>query len=198
MKTELVLFGKHFSMASRIRRRCLIILFYGAFACLLAASWAMGSQAGAGWVTVEFTVLAGPILGGYFYGSLNLFGTTGLVEPFSGNAMIARRHGVAVTRNLPLGVESLGELHNDERSLVRRDYAHYLSDRFLGTVVSTAFLLEFLKNASIFRFVLAIGISVGAMNNLVYSLLQVGYISFLTLPQAILLWTEPDLEEERA
>jgi len=34
------------------------------------------------------------------------------------------------------------------------------------------------------------------MSSIVYCLLQIGYIWFLTLPQAILLWTEPDIEQE--
>jgi uncharacterized membrane protein YeaQ/YmgE (transglycosylase-associated protein family) len=71
MKTELVLFGKHFNLAPRARRRRLVVAFYGIFAALLLASWLMGSHTGGGSITVMFTILIGPILGGYFYGSVN-------------------------------------------------------------------------------------------------------------------------------
>jgi hypothetical protein len=180
MKTELVLFGNRFSMASQIRRRRLVIVFYGIFGALLVAIWLTGSHGGPS-LTVWFTLIVGPLLGGYFGGSFNLFGIVGLVEPFSGRKTI---------------VDDDPGLRTDERSLCRRDYAHNLAYRILGTVVSVGFFLEFCNNSSLSSGIEILGLTSNVVNRIVYYLLQICYILFTTLPQAILLWTEPDMEVE--
>jgi hypothetical protein len=167
MKTDLVLFGKRFDVASRARRRRVVITFYAVFAVILVAAWLSGDDPGGGWFTAAFTILVGPLLGGYL--SFNLFGSKGLVDSFA-------------TKD------------SDERALKRRDQAHWLAYRHLGNVVIVAFLVEYLRHSSLLRYVQAIGMGPAWLERITYDLLQIGYILFLTLPSAILLWTEPDLE----
>jgi hypothetical protein len=82
MKTEIVIFGMRFSMAQRARRRLLVLMFYGLFGGLLLVSWLSKSRTGGGFLTIEFTLLVGPILGGYFTRIGVLARGRGLVEPF--------------------------------------------------------------------------------------------------------------------
>jgi hypothetical protein len=198
MKTKLVLFGKHFDMAPRRHRRWLVAVFYGIFSALLLANWLMGSQTKGGSLTIWFTLLLGPILGGYFAGSSNLFGRAGLVEPFIVRKTLKYSESASILRPASLlhpVLDNDPELRTDERLLHRRDYAHYVSYRFLGTVFLAGFILEYFNNSSLRGGLLSIGLSSSSVNSIVYCLLQIGYILSMTLPQAILLWTEPDMEE---
>lgn len=167
MKTELVLLGRRYNVASRARRRKVVIAFYAVFLALLVASWTKGGVSSGGWFTIEFTVLIGPILGGYL--SKTLFCSEGIVEPF-------------------------GAKDNDERALSRRDGVHYAAYRYLTIVAGTAFLVEFNRYSSLLRYFRVVGIGPGQMERITYDLLQITYILSLTLPPAILLWTEPDIE----
>jgi hypothetical protein len=78
----------------------------------------------------------------------------------------------------------------------RRDHAHYVSQQFIGGVVSAAFALEFSINSHMPGEPGVFGIPDAPAARIVYCLLQVAYIAVMTLPQAILLWTEPDMEED--
>jgi hypothetical protein len=199
MKTELVLFGKHFNMAPRARRRRLVVAFYGVFGALLLAGWLMGSHTGGGFLTIEFTVLVGPILGGYFAGVGTLSGRPGLVAPFGRQKTLKYPDSASILRPATLldpVADNDPELRVDERALRRRDQAHYISHGFLGAVISAGFILEFCNNSGISINVQGLGLDSSAINRIVYCLLQIGYISALTLPQSILLWTEPDIEQE--
>jgi hypothetical protein len=78
----------------------------------------------------------------------------------------------------------------------RRDGAHEVAYRRLGMVVITAFLVAYFKNAAL-PLLLKDGTVLPSVffDQLIYGLLIVAFILFLSLPQAILLWTEPDMEE---
>jgi len=195
MKTKLVLFGVHIDMAPCMRRRRLVVAFYALFGSLLLASWAKGSQTGGGFLTIEFTLLVGPLLGGYFAGINALTGKTGLVEPFEPRKTLKYPESASIFRPSSLlhPVEDNDpELRSDERATRRRDHAHYISHGFLGSVIAAGFLLEFDSNSGISWS----HMSPVTVNKIVYFLLQILYISSMTLPQAILLWTEPDMEEQ--
>jgi hypothetical protein len=199
MKTKLVLFGKHIDMATRTRRRWLVALFYGVFGALLVENWMIGSHTGGGFLTIEFTILVGPILGGYFARISGISGGRGLVEPFRPQKILKYPESASFLRPSTLlhpVVDDDPELRTDERALRRRDYAHYVSYRFLGALVAVAFIFEFAVNSILRDDLESIGMSPSSVNRIVYCLLQIGYISSMTLPQAILLWTEPDMAPE--
>jgi hypothetical protein len=201
MKSELVLFGKHINMASRSRRRRLVVVFYGVLGALLVASWLMGSHIGGGFITIEFVLFVGPILGGYFARVSGISGGRGLVEPFEAQKVLKYPKSATILRPATLlrpVVDDDPELRRDERSLRRRDYAHYVSHGYLRTVLSVAFILEFLNHSPLHEDLENMGMSTGSVDRVVYFLLQIGYILCMTLPQCILLWTEPDMEMEQA
>jgi hypothetical protein len=205
MKTELVLFGQHINMAPRTNRRLLVVVFYGVFGAILIASWMKGPHAGAGFWAGEFALFVGPILGGYFSGVGTLTGRRGLVEPFKAGVILKYPDSASVLKPSTLlhpVVDNDPELRIDERALRRRDYAHYVSHGFLGGLISVGFILEFLSYSNVFSYsnqgggIESLHLTSGDVNRIVYYLLQIGYICALTLPQAVLLWTEPDMEAE--
>jgi hypothetical protein len=89
------------------------------------------------------------------------------------------------------------EFLSDEREVRRRDSAHEVAYRGLGQVVIVTFLVAYIKNAT-GPLLEGYGVHfpVVFFDKLVYGLLIASFILFLTLPQAILLWTEPDMEAE--
>jgi hypothetical protein len=192
MRTDLILFGKHFKMASRTHRRRLVLLFYVVFAALISASWFIDpSGFGAGFFTIEFTIFVGPILGGYLCGWFKPF-NVGLVKPFGGNEVqryAAKRPRSAFAR-LFYPAEGFPGIQNDERDLSRRDHAHFLAYRVLGGIVMLAFLIEFLGTSKGHL----LGVLESFVPRAIYLLLQAGYVLAFTLPPAILLWNEPDME----
>ena len=64
-------------------------------------------------------------------------------------------------------------------------------------VVIVTFLVAYLEHSGS-RLLAKIGVilPIACFDQLIYGLLICLFILFLTLPQAILLWTEPDMEEE--
>jgi hypothetical protein len=200
MKAELILFGRHFKMVSRTRRRRLVLIFYAAYAALIAASWFIDpSGYGGAFITIEFTILVGPILGGYLCGWFKPF-NVGLVKPFGGNEVLrysAKKSRSALSR-LFYPESGFPGIKNDERDLSRRDHAHFLAYRVISGLIMLAFLIEFLDSSPSHRVSLSslIGISAVAVHRAIYLLLQAGYILAVTLPPAIILWTEPEMEAE--
>jgi hypothetical protein len=197
MRTELILFGRHFKMASRSRRRQLVLIFCAAFAGLISASWLIDpSGYGGAFFTVEFTIFAGPILGGYLCGWFKPF-NVGLVKPFGGNEVL--KYSAQKNRSMLSQAfypeEGFPGIRNDERELSQRDHAHFLAYRVVGGLVILAFLFEFMARGSARHKLSSLGISDTVVHQTIYLVLQAGYILTLTLPPAVLLWTEPDMEE---
>jgi len=179
-------------MASRGRRRRLVLIFYSAFAALVSAAWAIDpSGYGGAYFTIEFTIFVGPLLGGYLCGWFKPF-NIGLVTPFGGNEVLrysARKNRSALSKAF-YPKEGFPDIRNDERELIRRDHVHFLAYRALGGLVGLAFLIEFLSSSPLSGM-----IATGVAHRAIYILLQAGYILALTLPAAIVLWTEPDMED---
>jgi hypothetical protein len=159
MKTELAFLGQCISIASRARRRRLLVLIYvGLAALLIAWLWFYGSPAFSVPALVAYLLIA-RFLGGRSYRS-------GLVPAFESG---------------------------DERERHRRDHAYYAAYKWWDLALISAFLATGLKNVplspewnpALHTF----------FDRLSYGLLIGAGILYYTLPQAILLWTEPDMEE---
>ncbi|MGA2887971.1 MAG: hypothetical protein ABSE51_07955 [Terracidiphilus sp.] len=95
----------------------------------------------------------------------------------------------------PVPKSSTKDSRNDERELHQRDHAHYQAYRTL--IVGLAVL-----------WLMSIGMLLGPKphppafgpipaNMILYGFVMTLLVVSLTLPQAILLWTEPDMEEEQ-
>ena len=187
MNAELVLFGKHVSMAQRNRRRIVVAVIYCLLASLLVASYIFGSWRALSPYVIWAVILACRLfLGGYTPG--------GLVKPFNGKAPRNSERPPNVLalqlRVYPVLPGADGEAYrNDERELRQRDNAHYRAYQVLGiSLIVPWFICSVFGDPKLF------GWSEATVNHLCAVLLLAILALFLTLPQAILLWTEPDME----
>jgi hypothetical protein len=188
MKAELVLLGKRVDMAAQTHRRALVILIYATLAVLMATLFALDRWRTSGYYLVFATFLVNRLfLGGYNFG--------GLIKPFNGKA--PRRSeapppflllALRVYRPQPMD----NEYRSDERELQQRDRAHYLAYQALAAALAILWLLAG-WNTFTPRLLARIPVSPSL---LIYGVVLASIVAALTLPQAILLWTEPDMEED--
>jgi hypothetical protein len=187
MKAELVLMGKRVDMAPQNHRRALVALIYGTLAIFMAGLYWLDGWRTTGYYLVFATFLINRLLlGGYNFG--------GLIKPFSGKPP-ARPEQAPPFLLLALRVYEPGparsEYRSDERELAQRDRAHYQAYQALASVLAILWLLS---GWSAFAPHLLTWLPV-APALLVFGVVLASVVVALTLPQAILLWTEPDMEE---
>ena len=125
-----------------------------------------------------------------------------MVKPFLGNEVRTQYNkdlNSRWSRRTRKAIPNIGnerEFCSDEREVHRRNAAHEVAYRRLGTVVITTFLVAYFKNArSALLLVWGMALPTAFFDQLIYGLLIASFILVITLPQAILLWTEPDIEE---
>ncbi len=186
MNAELVIFGKRVSMTQRSRRRIVVVAIYAVLAGLLIASSTV-----AGWRSVSpyliwVAILACRLfLGGYYPG--------GLVKVFN-EKKLDRWEAPPTFLTLKLRVYNLvpganGEAYrNDERELNQRDRAHYRAYQELGVALTVPWFTS--------RVLVDLGVNPATVNHISSTMILGLLAMFITLPQAILLWTEPDVEPE--
>jgi hypothetical protein len=189
MNAEVVILGRRISMARQTRRRVLVVTIYSAFVLLMAVLWATTQWRGTGGVVIWAAIFACRFfLGGYYSG--------GLVKPFNGKAPKQYEMPPSLL-SLKLRVyqpapSDDSAYRSDERELHQRDHAHYLAFQVVGVAVCVPM---FIASMRLIRPSLMSWIPMQP-DAMYYGLTLVALILFLTLPQAILLWTEPDMEEE--
>jgi hypothetical protein len=93
----------------------------------------------------------------------------------------------------PLLAREDGSFRSDERELHQRDHAHYQAYQALGIAVLVPF---FLASMRVLRPSLTAWIPINP-DEMYYGLLLIALLLFFTLPQCILLWTEPDMDGAR-
>jgi len=190
MKAELTLLGKRIDMASRARRRTLVVLIYAALAALMVGLFFADHWRTTGYYLVFATFLINRFfLGGYNFG--------GLIKPFSGKPP-HRSDAPPPFLLLALRVyptePSTSEYRSDERELGQRDHTHYQAYQWIASVLAVLWLLA---GWNTFKPQLLAWIPVSP-GLLLYGLVLAAMVVALTLPQSILLWTEPDMEEDPA
>jgi hypothetical protein len=114
------------------------------------------------------------------------------VEPFDGNEVLDRKRRSKWARFFYPDAGDEREVRSDERALRRRDHAHYVAFQSLGSLVALAFILKYFDINSMLPTVL----TTEWVNRIIFGILQVSWIEIMSLPQAILLWTEPDMETD--
>jgi len=186
MKAELVLMGRRVDMAPRVHRRTLVVLIYATLAVLMAALFALDRWRTTGYYLVFATFLINRVfLGGYNFG--------GLVKPFNGKPP-QRSDAPQPFLMLALRVYPQEPVRNeycsDERELQQRDRAHYTAYQAMAVVLAVLWLLSGWNNFAP-RLLAWLPVSPAL---LVYGVVLAAIVVALTLPQAILLWTEPDME----
>jgi hypothetical protein len=192
MRAELILMGKRIDMAARVRRRVLVVVIYAAIAGAMAATWRMDH-----WHTTGSYIIYAALFACYlFLGGVNSYG--GLVKPFH-NKRSRTYDGsqpfllLKLRTYLPISISGDGSDYlNDERELYQRGYAHYRAYQVIGIAVVLLLTLSGfrMQDAEWFRWIPM------TPDTLYYGLLLIVAILVLTLPQAILLWTEPDMERD--
>jgi hypothetical protein len=186
MNAELVFFGRRVDMAQRHRRRILVIVIYAVLAVVILAmiQWRF---AGA-YLFWAILLACRLFLGGYYSG--------GLVKPFNEKGP-ARADQPSPLLLLKLRVYqpvagANGEFYrNDERELRQRDRAHYRAYQAMAiaSVVPWFYSIMRLRPE-------LLGWIPFSVDVVFYGVMMVILTLFLTLPQVILLWTEPDMETE--
>ncbi|MGD0097556.1 MAG: hypothetical protein ABSB60_13750 [Terracidiphilus sp.] len=187
MNAELFLLRKRIDMAPQARRRWLVVLIYVTLAAAMAGLWFLDH-----WHTsAAYLILATIPINRFFLGGYN-FG--GLIKPFSGKR---QRRSEAPPNPLLLTLRvyriepTESQYRSDERELAQRDRAHY---RAYGALVVATCMLWLVTHfeANIPNMLARIAFPVGTV---LYGLATATLIASITLPQSILLWTEPDMEE---
>jgi len=190
MNAELVLVGKRISMVSQTRRRLLVMLVYAGLA-LIIYFW-LANQWHYGFLMLMF---ATEFVNSFFLGGEHL---GGLVKPFRGKEAVS-----VIAESIPGHVLRWGfhwagkniperSTRNDEREMVQRDRAHYRAYGILGGVNCVLFAV-FVDSTEGLHMLPKIPIPLGT---LAYWFMLANFVLYLTLPQCILLWTEPDMEAE--
>jgi hypothetical protein len=187
MRAELMLMGRRLDMAPRHHRRILVVLIYATLTLLLLGMWLVDRWHTTGQYVIFATFLVNRLLlGGYNYG--------GLVKPFNNKGP---RELLEPAPLLALGLRiylPVGEEHpfrNDERELAQRDRSHYEAYQWMASSLAIIWLLTNWKlNAPKLMSFLPI-----PADQLLYGLTLAAVVVALTLPQALLLWKEPDLAE---
>ena len=176
------------SMTLRRNRRLLVFLIYAAFVALIAVH--AKRHAIAGFQDLGFLVMLGMMLTGKF-----AFGYLVPMYPFSRNAATVStvpevKSLMHPERNAKFRDEERDPEPPDEREIVVRNRAYYLAFNVILAYSLAVWCAGALLTDA--RFVDQTTAAWGA-----YAFLPV-VVMALTLPQAIILWSEPDVIEEPA
>jgi hypothetical protein len=190
MRAELVLLGRRVDMGQQLRRRLLVALLYATLAVLITVLWIFTHWRGTGAYVFWAALLACRFfLGGHY--------ASGLVKPFNGKpprdqAMPSSLLALKLHMYQPALAADESTYRNDERELHQRDRAHYSAYQAIGVVIAIQAFLAALRLVSprIQSWVPMSG------DELCYGFALIALTLFITLPQVILLWTEPDMEPE--
>jgi hypothetical protein len=174
-----------FSVETQTRRRALVMAYYGFFAAISVAMilWRGPSSLNK---LLQFAVICALFLGG-----MTAAGPVRLFSPWQRKFADGSAIGVDANRPHPYlpGIPLIDakRLRVDEHDLHARDRAHYLAYAALRWAVV------------LFALFAPLGFYVAGPNAFARLLLLLCFpfcVLFLSLPQAIILWTEPDLEPD--
>ena len=188
MNAELFLLGRRIDMGARARRRWLVVLIYATMAALMAGFWFIDHWR----ESAIYLILATFLINRWFLGGRD-FG--GLIKPFNGKPPRGRSElpsDLALVLRIYRPEPREDEYRNDEREIEQRGQAHYQAYR---TLACTVFLLWAMMNlrTNVPRLLERFSISVDTLR---YGVATTTVLISLTLPQAILLWNEPDMEKD--
>jgi len=188
MKTELVLLGNRISLASRGRRRWIVILVHAGFVGYLVGSWFIDRWNVSGTLWLPLPLMAGACL------------LSRMTGPLRGRNSLWRYKDPPASRIgkllLPKEPEAADML--DERELRWRDRAHYWSYGVLsfGLLMLWVFIsqqrqMQFMERG----FPVLASRHPWGNDNMLFCLAACLLFAAFTLPQTLLLWFAPDMEE---
>jgi hypothetical protein len=194
MRTEIKLLGKHFSMARRTARRRLVVAVYVAIGVLILGAWFLAQRWPGLFTPYAFLILI------FITVSLRSHTLDALIKPFNGNETLSSfgMHPETQDKRYPIPSILKSKYLNDEWDLRRRNEAHWRAYRWIYPMIALPWFIAAMKFT-------AAGMSKDywfsryassySYDLLLYSLLTALVCVYATLPQAILLWTEPDMEQ---
>lgn len=177
-----------FNMAKQAARRRLVAATYTLLGLLVATGWLLDRfQASGIYIYFAAYFISYFVFGGY--------GPSGLIKPFNGRAprvqpMPANLMELELRATGNLDNPNPAQYRNDEREVERRDRVHYQAYQSICVLLA---LIWFLAMGELHppRWIPA-----GLLPMLLYLVALPAVLLAITLPQAILLWTEPDLEPD--
>jgi len=173
-------------MQRRATRRKLVVLTYIALALICAVTSWSAKTFPAG---VSYALYAAVAVGIFVFGGQ---GRYGLIKPFPNKPPRPEPSTIELVRlhldPLSAGTPDTSTWKNDERELARRDAAHYRAYQPL-TVAFVAILM--LASYALHP---PHWLPLDAILSLIFVLALFATVLALTLPSAIILWTEPDIE----
>jgi len=187
MRAELMVMGSRLDMARQAHRRTLVVLIYAGLAMLMLSCWLLDRWHVTGIYMIFATILVNRVLlGGYNFG--------GLIKPFNGSTPRQRLQPppfLVIGLRLYEPEPEERDYRNDERELAQRDRAHYQAYQVLSLVLMAIWLISDWR-AMAPRLLTWLPVN---PNLLLYGLVLAAIVLSQTLPQSILLWNEPDMEE---
>jgi len=190
MRAELMVVGKPVDLSLRARRRVLVSSIYATLLILIGCVAWLSRTTDAlhlgGICLVCFTLMVNRfLLGGYAHG--------GLIHPFSNQAPAQTTMPppyILLGLYLHLSDPSDRDWRNDERELQLRDHAHYQAYQIIATVLAILWLSTGWSNKINGLLTAWLHVPAGAA---LYLFALSAALLAITLPQAILLWNEPDM-----
>jgi hypothetical protein len=187
MRAELILWNKPVNLSLRRQRRALVVCIYAGLAVAMALLGVLDQWRTSGYYLVFLALGVNHfLLGGY--------GRGGLVRPFGGQPRSERVPSPVIPLGLYLRLTHAapeGEWRSDEREVAARDRAHFQAYQCLSVAICVMWLLSGWATAK--------SASVPVLHTIaaevLYPAVLAAVVLMLTLPQAILLWTEPDMAE---
>jgi peptidoglycan/LPS O-acetylase OafA/YrhL len=175
-------------MQRRATRRKLVVLTYIVLAVLCAATLLLVQYYS---YTFSYALYAAVAVGIFVFGGQ---GPYGLIKAFANKPPRPESPIVDLVRlhlePMSIGTPDTSAWKNDERELARRDAAHYLAYQPLAI----AFLLVLPLAAWAVH--PPHWASVAVLLNLILSVALIASVLAVTLPSAIILWTEPDIDTQ--
>lgn len=188
MRAELMVLGKPVNLSQRSDRRMLVAWVYVVLVLAMASAWWLDEWQASGYYVVFLAILFNHVLlGGY--------GRGGLIRPFSGRPPRQTTPAPAYLLmgiHLRLSEPADPEWQSDERELALRDRAHFQAYQWVSGVLAVLWLLARCADARHGELLLRFH---ELILNVLYGTAIAGAMLMLTLPQAILLWNEPDMRE---
>lgn len=174
------------SLETRSARRRLVVAVYAILAALIAGAWFIDQFH----TSAKYVYFAAFFVGYFIFGGT---GPYGLIKPFTGKGPRNRPMPSSLVE-LQLALTGAlqpedSQFRNDERELHLRDRAHYRAYQVVFVLFAPIWLITLWTPRII---------SPSLEIHLVLLLATAAILAAITLPQALILWTEPDMDPEPA
>jgi hypothetical protein len=179
-------------MQQQSARRKLVVTVYAVLGAVCVASmiFAQTEPFLYSWAIYATMIVAFFVFGGS--------GRYGLIKPFPNKPPRQEPVMVDVIRlqlaPMTAGTPEESSWKNDERELSRRNLAHYQAFQVIGIAVMVILVAATCGLRSAMGLRHAEWLTVTMALNVIYAMALIGSVLVLTLPSAIILWTEPNMD----